>query len=193
MKVHIVTQKKSRPRKAMKNPTLSRRILAMAKKDHAARQAAVARGDLDTSKKLATIDVANLVEIKKIVTRYGWPKISQIGERAAGAFWLLVQHADSDVKFQRICLRLMKEAAKKSEAPLSRVAYLTDRVLMNEGKKQRYGTQFYQKIPGGPWIIRPTEKPEELEARRAKFGLPTVAEEAEAINRYIKRAKELAK
>ena len=64
-------------------------------------------------------------------------KVDQEARKA----WLLVQHADADVKFQRRCLDLMARLPK-GEVSISNLAYLTDRVLLAEGKKQLYGTQF---------------------------------------------------
>ena len=54
------------------------------------------------------------------------------------------------------------------------MAYLTDRVLVAEGKPQRYGTQFHR--PQGGLAPRPMEAPAEVDARRAQMGLGTLAE-----------------
>jgi hypothetical protein len=53
----------------------------------------------------------------------------------------LIQHADRDIKFQKKYLKLLKEAANNNQAHLQNVAYLTDRILVAEKKKQRFGTQ----------------------------------------------------
>ena len=78
------------------------------------------------------------------------------GEHAA---WLLAQHADSDPEFQRICLDLVTQAVACGEALPTELAYLTDRVLLAEGKPQEYGTQF--KGHKGRWVpqwLRGAEK-----------------------------------
>lgn len=54
------------------------------------------------------------------------------------------------------------------------VAYLTDRVLLAEGKKQIYGTQF--SLVDGAWQVRPLEDEANVDKRRAEIGLSTMAE-----------------
>lgn len=79
--------------------------------------------------------------LKQIVQEQGWlsdDKVSKQGELYA---WLIVQHSDNDVEFQKLCLKLLKELPKTKERN-QHIAYLTDRILVNEGKSQIYGTQF---------------------------------------------------
>jgi len=94
-----------------------------------------------------------------------------------GAFaaWLLVQHADADPEFQAYCLELMKDAYESGEVRGQDLAYLTDRVLVNQGKKQLYGTQFWTP-PGGKIQPRPIEDEAKLDERRSKMGLGLFAE-----------------
>ena len=86
-------------------------------------------------------DGENTQWLKQIVEQRGWPTKSMVGSDGANAAWLLVQHADADIKFQRKCLDLMA-ALPKNEVSQTDFAYLTDRVLLAEGKNQLYGTQF---------------------------------------------------
>ncbi len=91
--------------------------------------------------------------------------------------WLLVQHADHDVVFQRACLKLIEQAAKNGQAHNSDVAYLTDRVLVNEGKPQLYGTQFH--VVKGVRQPRPLHDPENVDRRRKSMDLSTIKEYTE--------------
>jgi hypothetical protein len=52
------------------------------------------------------------------------------------------------------------------------VAYLVDRVRVNEGRPQLYGTQFW--TVEGAVVPRPIEDEAGLEARRATLGLKTM-------------------
>ena len=90
---------------------------------------------------MACVDRDNTAWMKGVVAEIGWPGRSVAGADGAHAAWLLVQHADTDPAFQRRCLDLMTEAAQAGEASLKELAYLTDRVLLAEGKPQEYGTQ----------------------------------------------------
>lgn len=127
----------------MKNTKLSKAILQMAKVEQKVRKAFLK--DVSLSKELEKIDASNLKKLKKIVKKFGWPTIQLVGKRASNLAWLLVQHADHDLKFQKFCLRLMIKEAKRGNVLWENVAYLTDRVLVNSDKPQLYGTQFYDR------------------------------------------------
>ena len=98
------------------------------------------------------VDAENTLYLGKVVERLGWPTYSLVGKEGANAAWLLVQHADLSPKFQRKCLDLMAQVPR-GEISRRNIAYLTDRVLLAEGKKQVYGTQFIVangKVPTSP-------------------------------------------
>ena len=63
-----------------------------------------------------------------------------MGKDGSNAAWLLVQHADEDKPLQRLALQKLEAAVRKGEASKSNLAYLTDRVRVNAGQKQVYGT-----------------------------------------------------
>lgn len=128
--------------------------------------------------KMKAVDADNTKWLQDVVERHGWPGRSLVGEDGAKAAWLLVQHADADPKFQRFCLDQMIELPK-GEVSSENVAYLTDRVLLAEGKKQRYGTQFIF-VDGKPQV-RPLEDEENVDRRRAEVGLPPLADYAKSI------------
>jgi Family of unknown function (DUF6624) len=79
--------------------------------------------------------------IQEIVARFGWPGKTLVGEDGAHAAWLIVQHSDENLPFQRQCLELMRLAFKAGEVTPYELSFLTDRVLSNEGLPQMYGTQ----------------------------------------------------
>lgn len=79
--------------------------------------------------------------MRKIVAEHGWPGRSLVGPDGAMAAWVLAQHLDEEPALQRQCLGLLERAVADGEADAESLAYLTDRVLVNEGKPQRYGTQ----------------------------------------------------
>ena len=118
--------------------------------------------------------------MKAIVSAFGWPLKRMVGSDGARAAWLLVQHADHDVEFQHKCLELMKPHEGTGEANPGDIAYLTDRVLVNEGEMQVYGTQFHE-VDGvrQPWPIR---NPEQVDVRRNAKGLKTLKDYAEFMN-----------
>ncbi len=162
------------------NPGLAAKIRAMVKADQQLRMEAIEllkQGKMTKEKadKLSDIDRHNTNQMKQIVKTYGWPTFTLVGRQAAGDAWLLVQHADLDPKFQRLCLDLMGPLLDQGEVSKANYAYLTDRVLSAEGKKQIYGTQFVQG-KDGRWNPKPVEDPENVDRRRAEMGMPSLAE-----------------
>lgn len=139
------------------------------------REALVDPGDATQRGTLRLVDRQNTEELRAIVKQFGWPGRSLVGQRGANTAWLIVQHSDHDRAFQKECLQLMAAAPVGEVAPQD-MAFLTDRVLLAEGRKQRYGTQF--KKVGGRLVPQPLEDEANVDARRKKLGLSTMVEYA---------------
>jgi DNA-directed RNA polymerase subunit RPC12/RpoP len=150
-------------------PELRSELLHRAEKDQAARSEP--EPDIAT---LTSVDAENLPWLRDLVAEVGWPGRSVAGEDGAHAAWLLAQHADQDPAFQRRCLELIKEAVESGEATRSELAYLTDRVLLAEGKPQEYGTQMTGRKGG--WVPRNLRDPETVDDRRAMMSLEPLRE-----------------
>lgn len=168
-----------------KLPELKKELAAMVKADQAARfkmidainAGRLKPGALGAPPELTAvqeIDRKNRARLKEIVKQHGWPTATLVGQDGAHDAWLLVQHCDEDRPFQKECLALLEKAAAAGEASKRDFAYLTDRVLVGEGKPQRYGTQ--TEVKDGKATLKPTEEPEKLDARRAEIGLGPIAE-----------------
>lgn len=54
----------------------------------------------------------------------------------------MIQHSP-DLRFQKDCLEKMKNAVAGKEINKREIAYLTDRILVKENKRQLFGTQFH--------------------------------------------------
>jgi hypothetical protein len=125
--------------------------------------------------KLQKVDKENAARMKEIVRQHGWPGKTLVGSDGTQAAWLLVQHADPDLAFQKQCLTLITEAVKKGEVPAQQMAYLTDRVRVAEKQKQVYGTQFEDLEPF------PIEDEANVDKRRQGVNLPPLAEYRKSI------------
>ncbi len=128
--------------------------------------------------RVSEIDADNTQWLKTIVNGRGWLRYSDVGVDGGNAAWLLVQHADADPAFQRLCLDLMAELPD-DEMSKPRWALLTDRVLLAEGKNQIYGTQFGSR--DGEWAPINLEDEENVDVRRAAVDLPSLAEYKKAL------------
>ena len=74
---------------------------------------------------------------------------------------------------------LLEAAVASGEAWPSDLAMLTDRVLMENGKPQRYGSQLYENEETGKTEFYPIEDPTNVNARRAAVGLGPIEEYAQ--------------
>ena len=128
---------------------------------------------------MGNVDAENTEFMKGVIAKHGWPGKSLVGVEAAGAAWLLVQHADHDPEFQTKALEHIKTAFKTGDATGQQLAYLTDRVLLKQGKKQLYGTQF---VGMGPDTKpAPIEDEANVDQRRKEVGLPPLADYARTL------------
>jgi hypothetical protein len=124
-------------------------------------------------------DARHTERMKEIVHEFGWPGFRLVGDEGAQHAWLLVQHADNDVEFQRRCLTLLAAAVAGGDASARNLAYLTDRVRLNEGAPQVYGTQ--GTLVDGRIESRPIEDPEHVDELRAAAGLGPLEEYLELL------------
>lgn len=129
---------------------------------------------------MQAVDHRNAVRMKEIVEKHGWPTRSMVADDGTRCAWLLVQHGDHAVAFQRKCLELMRSHSKNEQVFLVDLAYLTDRVLVNENKPQVYGTQFH--ATGGKQQPRPIRDSENVGKRREAMGMSTLKEYTETMH-----------
>ena len=93
-----------------------------------------------------------------------WPTRSVVGAAGVRAVWLLVQY---DTALQRTALHRMMESGP-DEALAADVAVLEDRVRLESGRKQLYGSQVWPKSGGS----EPIEDSAHVDMRREAAGLP---------------------
>jgi hypothetical protein len=130
---------------------------------------------------LVAVNRRHTERLKEIIAAYGWPTIPLVGPRASRGAWLIAQHADHDLPLQLRALSLMEEAARAPGLVFAQdVAYLADRVRINSGRPQLYGTQL--EVKGGKRVPKTIESPESVDQRRLSVGLPPLAEYLAGVN-----------
>jgi hypothetical protein len=168
------------------NSSLRNELLERGKRDQEIRLEVIRQGNdhapADVRERMIAIDKENREWLSEIIHQYGWPGPELVGVEATQVAWLLVQH--SDVKFQKQCLPLVKEAYLAGKLSGGDFALLQDRVLVEEGKPQIYGSQA---MPVGQWnngqpVFHPIEDEKNVDKRRAEVGLGPLAD-------YIKSLK----
>ena len=156
----------------LKAPSLRKELLAHTEEDQEVRTRWLQnQSDTILAQEVVAVDARNLSWFKQIVTTRGWPGKSLVGNDGANAAWLLAQHADQDLEFQKLCLSLLEPLVAIGEVEAQEVAYLYDRIAVASNRPQRYGTQF--KNSTEPF---PIEDPVNVDARRATVGLDSLAD-----------------
>lgn len=151
------------------DPALRQRLLDMEKVDQEVRSKQFAEMTQADIKKWMEVDTANLPQIKRIVAEHGGlPGAAKVGADGVAAAWILVQHADTDPAFQADVLEKISPLVKSGQVTSHEYALMTDRVLVNQGKPQRYGSQIEAR--DGKWVPKPMEAPEQVDQRRASVG-----------------------
>lgn len=159
---------------SQRNEKLRRELLRMQDRDQTARlEVIIIENDPARITWLRNIDRTNTMRMKVITRDYGWPTISMVGEDGAAAASLLVGHAKADIEFMRQCVELMRAAVEKNEASVADYAHLYDKVRVEQGQPQYYGTQL-RPTSGGRLIPEPIEDEANVDRRRQSIGLPSM-------------------
>ena len=117
-------------------------------------------------------DKKNQERVTKIINEHGWLGISQVGEIANNALFLVIQH--STVEMQEKYFPLLKESAEKGESRTADMALMDDRIRMHRRTKQLYGSQ--TTVVNGKTYVWPIEDAENVDERRNNVQLLPLAE-----------------
>ena len=114
--------------------------------------------------------------LKQIFDKYGFVGFDLAGEEGSRNFWLMVQHSDHNPNFQKEVLEKMKIEVDKGNAIPSNYGLLVDRVNLNTGEKQIYGTQVTYNTETGQAYPKPLEDSLKVNERRKSIGLKPIEE-----------------
>lgn len=108
-----------------------------------------------------TLDGENIKRVEEIIAKYGYPGKALVGTPENRTAWIVIQHSSPQV-IQKY-LPMLREAVKNGDLDRQSLAITEDRNLMYQGKKQIYGSQFFE-VNGKPafWPIENSEKVNEL-------------------------------
>jgi hypothetical protein len=163
-------------RRHFSSPGLRKELAERYAKDQKVRDEWIATGSSKASTQaMLAVDAGNLAWLKPLISKQGFPTVAQVGEQGVSHAWMLVQHATGDPALQARVLREL--AARIGAGGVSKQDYalLKDRVLLEQGKKQIYGTQF-TKAESGKLVPRPLEDPTHVDERRASMDLMPLAD-----------------
>ncbi|UCA60132.1 hypothetical protein KB553_01055 [Chryseobacterium rhizoplanae] len=90
----------------------------------------------------------NTKKAELLYKKYGYLGFDKVGEKGETQFWAIVQHSDKSVDFQNRVLKSLKKEVRKNNASSENYALLYDRIKINNGEKQLFGTQVEYKKNG---------------------------------------------
>ena len=157
----------------MIDESLRQELLAMREEDLRVRSELDAAGELGGPyvPRMEAVHVRNAARLRELIDMHGWPAEDMAGEDGAKAAWFIAQHAVGEPEFQRQTLPRLRECAAQGRIHAWHAAYLEDRIAMNEGRPQRFGTQWMDSPEDGrirPWRLADPGRVNEL---RASVGL----------------------
>ena len=130
------------------------------------------------STEMEWVDSLNQATVFGILDKEGWP--SHLSDKANRAIWIVIDH--SDLAYRSKYLGLVKEKAEHGVLDKTDYAILNDRVLMEEGKPQIYGTQVKMAATivddeiTMQFFLWPVENPTALDSLRNTVGLSAIEE-----------------
>lgn len=142
--------------------------------------------DLELNQKMGEIDSINQIYAFKFLDKYGYPEYSEDGKKLCEGIFYILQHSNQENMKKYI--DELKEAAFKGEASLTHYALMQDRILMNDGIKQIYGSQLSpRKDENGHitniFFVWPIQNTATVDSLRKKMGFKSsVTEYAKQMN-----------
>lgn len=123
------------------------------------------------------VDRANQAALLTMVPPEGWFLKSRYGEEAAAAAFHIVQHSGLDL--WRRFVPVLEPLVAAGEVEGQSFALMYDRLAMNEGRPQRYGSQF--KCVDGRHQMHPVEDPAKVDELRRGMGMKQTLKEYAAM------------
>lgn len=121
-----------------------------------------------THSEVENLDFEHLKALTSLIGKDTWVKQSAVGERAATANFLIIQHS-MDIALLNTYLPLLKARCMEGEAPWNYYAMMYDRLQTIQNLPQRYGTQY--RMVDNQRELFPLEDPERVDEWRNEIGL----------------------
>lgn len=132
--------------------------------------------DVVNGKDGVSTDLDNRNRLKEIFALQGFPTKKMVGTDAMQGIFMMIQHSDGDKEWQASQLPNIKQSVLKGDMDGQSYAYLYDRIKINNGEMQLYGTQFAVVDPKKKIAtLAPTEDEETLDLRRMEVGMMPIA------------------
>lgn len=126
------------------------------------------------------IDRHNQIQVVSIIENCGFPDSSTVGNQAMYALFLVIQHGPADLRYKYY--PVLQKKAEHGDFDKSWLALMEDRILTDQGKKQKFGSQVRMNKGSNRYELIPIEDPAHVDERRAAVGLGSISQYLEQFN-----------
>jgi len=116
--------------------------------------------------KYAKEDHRNQELVISIIEKCGMPTLKEVNQRQMDAIWLGLQHSTEEIR--KKYFPYVEKAVKNGDLSKQQYALMKDRMLMDDGKPQLYGSQ----IKNGK--LYKLENPKSVNERRKEMGMEPI-------------------
>jgi VWFA-related protein len=122
----------------------------------------------------------NNARLCRILNEFGWPSSGLVGKDGVAAVFYLIRNS-RQLDLQAALLPVVIAAVKQGEGEKRQVADLVDRMRVDSGMKQLFGTQV--RVANGFLVLTPIEDEAHVDDRRKQFGMSPLAEHLRILER----------
>jgi VWFA-related protein len=135
-------------------------------------------------KRISETTEQNNVRLCRILKESGWPRAAAVGAEGVAAALFLLRNARQP-QMQVELFPLVEAAVGKGEVEKAELALLVDRIRVDSGNRQLFGT--HVKLIDGFLVLVPIEAEAQVDVRRKQFGLMPLAEQFRSLERDYRR------
>jgi VWFA-related protein len=174
------------PENAIPNPKLHDELLKLALQTEKLIYSSIQENAPDDAaqSRLNEAVARNNARLCQILKEFGWPTTALVGQDGVSATLYLLR-TSRELEIQRALLPVIDAAVKRGEVQKGELAYLVDRLRVNAGMKQLFGT--HVKLKNGFLVLLPIEGEAHVDDRRRQFGLPPLADQLRSLERDYQR------
>ena len=132
------------------------------------------RNDPSLHSQMIGVDRDNTDFLLGVIQEVGWIDATRFGSATSDDAFLIVQHSP-DLRLMCTALPLIEADVRAGKLGGQSFALLYDRVQLNLGHPQRYGSQL-STLPSGETVLMPCEDRASVDERRSEFGMGPLSE-----------------
>lgn len=125
------------------------------------------------------LDFANACYLKSIIRVFGWKEVIK---NSSESVWILIQHSDHDINFQKRAYKAMKRHGDAYIKPWM-IASLSDRINIKLGNPQKFGTQLSRNYISKKWEPINVFNVENINKNRYRVGLESMQAYLDSFNK----------